>query len=89
MNENLGIEFKGKSQGWGPWRREWYSICSRHHDPHTDCHMCMTGHYSYVVLNHMEHFFYTHFYRLWHWWVNRPNSASRKRIETIFPKLKQ
>ena len=30
-------------RGWGPWRREWYSICSAHRCFIADCTLCHSG----------------------------------------------
>lgn len=30
------------TKGWGPWRRDWYSICSMH-TYHPDCQACQSG----------------------------------------------
>lgn len=60
-----------KSQNWGPFRQDWYSICSRHLEYRSDCDLCQSG----VWLNHWihicSHTFYILFPQTWKWWVNR------------------
>jgi hypothetical protein len=31
------------ARGWGPFRYDWYSICSRHQNYDTDCTLCQKG----------------------------------------------
>src|SRR6478736_1833567 len=65
------------TRGWGPWRYDWYSVCSkhRHHDP--DCRLCDCG--SWV--NNWWHLAGSLVYKvapnLWRWWANRPFMKER------------
>jgi hypothetical protein len=82
-------EYRGRRLGWGPWRRDWFSICSRHgRGEELGCRMCMTGHYVWRVNYNLNHFVYKRWPNLWRWWVNRPGSWTRKRLEGWFPGLK-
>lgn len=60
-----------KTIGWGPWRKDWYSICSTHKNNKADCIRCNAGHWT----NHWQwwfgHMIYTLAPDLWRWWVNR------------------
>lgn len=77
-----------ESRGSGLRREEWYSICSRHRHPRKGCHLCHTGHWVNVAAHNVEHAIYVCAPWLWRWWVNRPNSATRKRLESVFPGLR-
>jgi hypothetical protein len=87
MKTHLGV-WRGDAIGWGPLRADWFSFCSAHRRAQTDCKTCMSGRYRNRVVQSGEHFFYAHTYGLWHWWVNRPNSGSRKTLEEVFGNLK-
>lgn len=80
---------RSPSTGWGPWRRDWISICSMHyiHDP--SCSTCMTGQYRNRWAGHMSRFVYRHWPHLWRYWANRRwlNPHSRW-LESVFPNLR-
>ena len=78
----------GLEQGWGPWRKDWISVCSAHHGTEVGCLACMTGNYHNRWASKAERFLASHAYWLWHWWVNRPNSRTRKQLEEAFLNLK-
>jgi hypothetical protein len=84
-------QYRGNVIGWGPWRARWYSLCSHHHRTvrRTDCHVCMTGHYVNDWGHAIDGLIYRLAYRLWHWWHNRPNSKTRRRLESFFPGLRR
>jgi hypothetical protein len=69
------------SKGWGPWRYEWYSICSGHAsniypvDP--NCNRCMSGKWVNVWAHKIEHVIYTLAPWLWIRWVNRPRGKKK------------
>ena len=67
---------------------EWYSICSRHRNYDNMCGMCKIGDWINVRRQQREALFYRFFPWLWRWWANRPSSPRRKRLEEIFPGLK-
>jgi hypothetical protein len=48
----------------------------------------MTGNYHNRWASKAERFLASHAYWLWHWWVNRPNSRTRKQLEEAFLNLK-
>lgn len=54
-----------------------------------DCKTCKVGHWVNAWWRVVGSYFHKHHYRWWFWWVNRPNSASRKRLEKIFPNLRK
>ena len=84
---SIGV-YRGKTIGVWPLRSRWYSVCSKHFEYREGCELCAAGHYLNSVRIRFGHFFHNHFYRLWHWWVNRPNSKSRRFLEEVFPGLK-
>ena len=68
--------------------RVWMSICSCHRKYQDDCDMCRVGEWRWTLSMWVEHQIYCHVRPLWRWWVNRPNSARRRRLEKTFPRLK-
>lgn len=74
----------------GPFRQEWYSICSKHRGggPDSDCRLCRTGQWHNVHRLKVSGFVHDHAYPVWFWWVNRPNSRSRKFLRSVFPNLR-
>jgi hypothetical protein len=56
--------------GWGPWKKEWYSICSAHHDVKPNCPRCMVGGYRNVWKTKFGHLVFKVSPRFWRWWVN-------------------
>ena len=79
---------KLRSKGRGPFRAEWYSICSRHYDYDPDCNLCQCGSWHNVWARMIDHQIYNHAYWLWHWWHNRPNSRTRREHKKWFPNIK-
>jgi hypothetical protein len=75
----------------GRWfrREEFYSVCSRHYQWREDCNQCQAGMWRNIWMHHVSAFFNRFAYPLWHWWVNRPNSRSRRELEKLFPGLKE
>lgn len=86
------------SKGWGPFRYEWYSICSGHsknsdgkyygHD--TSCNRCMAGRWTNCWMHEISSFVYDHEPELWRWWVNRPNltQAFRNLFQALKTKMR-
>lgn len=37
-----------ENKGWGPWKQEWYSICSANQICQKDCKLCRLGSYQFV-----------------------------------------
>lgn len=76
------------TRGWGPWRQDWYSICSAHMKPQTDCPNCQAGQW----INTWNHALGGIVYRLhkptWLWWANRPNSKTKRFLRKHFPNLR-
>ena len=60
------------TKGWGPWRYEWYSLCSAHRDSIITCRMCTAGSWENVWRTKMSQFVFAVAPDLWRWWVNRP-----------------
>jgi hypothetical protein len=67
------------SKGWGPFRYEWYSICSghgrnkdgNHYGYDTDCLRCMAGRWINCWRHEMGSWVHNNHYPLWFWWSNR------------------
>ena len=59
------------TRGWGPFRYDWFSICSRHQDHDPSCILCKQGSW----MNHWKWLIGQLIYLisppLWMWWVNR------------------
>lgn len=70
---------------------KWYSICSIHGFKGTqiECGMCQKGVWTNTWRLKISGFIHKVFPKFWMWYVNRPNSKSRKRIEEWFPNLKK
>lgn len=77
------------TRGWGPWRADFYSVCSRHHHSRDDCPQCNAGQWSNRIVHRIDGRIYRYARRLWLWWHNRPNSKARRTLEGIFPNLKK
>lgn len=61
----------GHSQGWGPLRRDWYSICSTHQTSNERCSRCAVGTWKNAWAAAIGRRVYTAFPGLWRWWANR------------------
>ena len=59
-----------RSRRWGPFRQEWYSICSGHFYFNPDCPRCQAGEWRNVWRHEIGHFVYTSSPDLWRWWAN-------------------
>lgn len=70
------------------WKEEFYSICSRHFNWREDCPLCQKGEWINLWVHHVSSMVHDWAYPVWYWWVNRPNSRSRRRLEELFPGLK-
>lgn len=77
-----------QTRRWGPFRQEWYSICSQAWGHDENCPRCAAGHWVNVWAHAVESVFYKMFPGVWRWWVNRPNSRTRRRLEKWFPGLR-
>lgn len=77
-----------RSSGWGPWRCDWYSICSHHRDHDPECKRCLTGRWVSHWAHAVGHLVYLSVPGVWRWWVNRPDSKSRRFLEQTFPGLR-
>jgi len=59
-----------KTKGWGPFRYDWFSICSKHYRHDELCELCQCGSW----INHWKwlfgHFVFKRNPDLWRWWVN-------------------
>lgn len=64
---------RADTRGWGPWRQDWYSICSAHQHggPEDDCRLCRAGKWRNRWRHFLGHCVYKISPRLWRWWANR------------------
>lgn len=51
--------------GYGPWKFEWYSICSTHYTYEQDCLRCRNGQWVHVWTQFWSELFYKLFPSLW------------------------
>lgn len=78
-----------KARYWGPFRQEWYSICSTHWNPKPGCPRCECGQWVNVHGQKVGHAFYKRWPKLWRLWANRPFCNGRRRfLEETFPRLR-
>lgn len=83
-----GTKMAGRFRYWGPFKEQWYSICSNHRTDREDCTRCSTGMWENIYLLKIRNYFCKHHYKIWYWWVNRKGSKSRKFLEKTFPRLR-
>ena len=81
-------KLKLTAKGWGPWKYEWYSICSAHHSREEKCSMCQAGYWVNCWIHYIDSLIYKYFKSFWLYWHNRENSKTKKQLRKIFPKLK-
>ena len=79
----------GSTHGWGPFKYEWFSICSMHRDFSETCAACGKGQWINCWAHAIDAVFYTVTPWLWRWWNNRPTSKSRRFLEDAFPGLRE
>lgn len=73
----------------GPFRQEWYSICSRHQHYSASCGLCQTGQWRNVWRQAAGSWVYDRSPALWRLWANRPHwNGSRTFLEDTFPRLR-
>lgn len=60
------------TKGWGPWRYEWYSICSMHWQNIDSCGMCNAGAWQNAWRVKFGQIVFALAPDLWRWWANRP-----------------
>lgn len=81
---------KKRRRKWWLW--EWYSLCNRHwpgiRAPDPTCPQCRMGSWVFLPANVVSKVVYRIAPNFWRWWVNRPNSRTRKKIEEMFPNLR-
>lgn len=66
------------------WKERWFSFCSMHFKYEEDCCACNTGSWTNVWKWKIGGLLFKVMPKIWIWWMNRPNSKSRKRIEKWF-----
>ena len=68
---------------WGPFRQDWYSICSAHRNRRADCDLCQTGQWINVCGHILGGMVYKLHKPTWLWWVNRPNSKAKRFLRSV------
>lgn len=76
------------TRGWGPWRRDWHSVCSLHKAKRIDCKLCRTGHWRNRWASAIWGAVFIHLPSVWRWWVNRGpmrfvNTIEFRAVETF------
>ena len=61
-----------KTKGWGPWKYEWYSVCSAHQNPHDNCVCCQAGDWQNSYKQYIISYIYERNYNIWFKWANDP-----------------
>lgn len=79
-DEHVRIEGKLPTVGWGPFKYQWYSICSGHIYHDVNCERCMAGSWINCWLHEVSSFVFKHDPDLWRWWVNRPNLTTAAKL---------
>jgi hypothetical protein len=51
-------------------KKQWYSICSRHQHYEWHCELCNIGRWHNIFLSKISHFIFNHFEKLWIFCVN-------------------
>lgn len=71
-NKETRLEDGLPTEGVGPFKYQWYSICSTHYKFDAECQRCMSGHWINCWKHGIGHFIYENDPVLWRWWANRP-----------------
>lgn len=60
-----------KTRGKGLRKQEFYSFCSQHLIEDENCELCKHGVWINIYKHKIDSFIHDHFYKLWHWYMNR------------------
>ncbi len=74
------------TRGWGPWRQEFYSVCSKHRITHPTCSTCKAGSWPNCWKRALGARIYKRWPRLWRRWANRP--AGRRRLAYVLAQIR-
>jgi hypothetical protein len=77
-----------RTRFWGPFKQEWFSICSNHSCYDAMCPRCQAGQWINVVVRMIDNFVYVRHYKIWFWWHNRPNSRTNRFLRRVFPNMR-
>lgn len=61
---------KLETKGWGPWRSDWYSLCSAHQQLNNNCYLCSAGYWQNRYMQKFSGAVYIICPKLWIWWAN-------------------
>lgn len=75
-------------KGWGPWRCEWWSVCSVHYVHQNACVQCQAGTWINMTTHSVDKLVWRHAPRVALWWHNRPNSKAKQTLRRFFPGLR-
>ena len=59
------------------WKKQWYSICSKHTSHYDNCKLCDVGKWENTWSLKISTYFHQNFYYLWSWWQNTRINKSR------------
>lgn len=68
-------------------KKEWYSICSRHQQYESTCNICNHGSWRNVFLSKISHFVFKYFPKFWIYVVNIKPKLHR--LTELSPKYKK
>lgn len=82
LSKTLGLtqadDVPKRFRGWGPWREQWFSVCSAHQIP-SDCPRCRVGSYRNIGAVGFSQLLCKFAYPVW-FWTNNPHLRWRDRI---------
>ncbi len=77
------------SKGWGPWRREFYSLHSNVADQAADTNHVF-GFWCNAWISRAGRIIFRFWPNLWRWWVNLPpfRAKTTRKLQKFFPNLR-
>lgn len=76
-----------KSKGWGPFRQDWYSVCSMCYYHNEDCPRCRVGRWHNRLTRKFGSMVYRLWPDLWRWWANRP--AGKRDLQKLLKEIRE
>lgn len=58
------------TKGWGPFRYDWYSICSAHQQIDLNCKRCQCGTWINNWKHSINYYLFEKELNFWRWWTN-------------------
>lgn len=69
------------TRGWGPWKKHYYSICSRHQKSITTCKHCRTGQWYNVWRSGISNMVFKYCPKIWKYFTNKKTKERSLRVE--------